>query len=260
VRRSRWVLKSALIIFGAAACFGAGAALPQLTSLGLFERDRSQPSATTAQAAVMPATAEEVAPAASPDESKNNRSSRDALPDAKETTGRGTSPREQRISAPNDNAHLDGAAATPAAASPATAAAKAPPGPAQPSAPATDSNSADAPRADTQAADQHEGRTRSIRHSRHATHRHSTQQRSADREWRDPYGRSDWQRSWGGYDGAPFGRSWDRWRGRDAGHGWGRDPYDDYARAPNRRAGRRAGRGRGDEVPMMTFRPLGGDF
>lgn len=277
--RSRWLLKSVVIIIGAVACFGAGVALPQFTSLGLFDRDRSQPSAMTtqppAQAASMPATAQKAAPTPSLDESKKNQSSRGAPPDAKETVGRGTPPQDQQISAPNDDAHLDGAAATPAAASPATAATK-PPEPAQPIAPATASKSADSPHAETQASDQHEGRIRSSRHSQRVTHRDSMRRRTAERntenarspaaEERDPYRAPDWQRAWGAEDAAPFARSWDRWRGREADRGWGRDPYADYAREPERRAGRKVyredgrliGRAPRDEVPM--FRPFGSDF
>jgi hypothetical protein len=280
-RPTRRVLKSALIVALAVACFGAGAALPRLTSVVGINPSQlvgtaNEPSARTAAA---PVKAEHAKPAAMPDASTQQESSRDA-PAAQKAAASDAPPRDQpprdpQISSPNDDSSLEGSAAGPATTS-APIAAKSPEA-VQPVPPARTVKEADPRHAETRASGQQEKRVRPSRYSRRAAHRDSAERRTAEgnaatarfpvQEERAPYRGSDWRRDWAGDDGAPVARSWDRWQDRATDRGWGRNAYDDYARAPDRRAfralredERAISRAPRDEVPVITVPPFRGGW
>lgn len=276
-RSDRWVLKSALIVAGAIACFAAGVALPQLTSIGSVGLDALQ----TTRNAIRPAEQGAAVPIKADDATvaMPNESGRHAAAAANEPTAIGTV-QHDRLPPPNDDPNLlGGSAASPPAASGAVAGGA--PQAGEPAPQAGTPASPDPQRADMRASEHQVERTRSSRPVRRATRRDSADRRPVDsdvptarssgREERDPYRTSDWHRDWAAADNAPAARSWERWQEHDADRGssWrGRSRYDEYAREGDRRAVGRAvreddrvwGRAPRDDRPVVTFPPFRSDW
>jgi hypothetical protein len=248
MRRGSRVLRSALLVAGALACFGAGAALSQLPNLPFVDGDGSPTIAGAIPPAPRAADAtfkrEDPTPAVTPNNAQQGAASsqpsqaaapstlqQSAVPPAKESAAPAVPPCNEQAWPNDDTRCLAGATLEPAAATAKPKAASDPitindPAPTQPIAQPETSAPAEHARADTRASSAKQQRASSLRSGRHATARRDDQ-RSADnnvpnvrwssrRQAGDTSRASGDRRDWAANDGRTTAYSTERWQDRDA--------------------------------------------
>jgi hypothetical protein len=276
VQHGSGALKSALIVAGALACFGAGAALSQFPNLPFVDGNGSPTMASTtppapraADSAVKPddptpaATTNNAQQAATSNQPKQaatlSAPQKSAAPTAKESAAPAAPACDAQAPPKDDTRCLAGATVQPAAASAKPTAASDPvqinsPAATQPIAQAETPPAADRARADTRASGEKQQRTQSSRSSRPATTRRDAidQRFIADnnvpsvrwspRRGGDTNRSSGDRRDWATDDSRTSAYSAERWQDRDASRWQERDNDRWQDRDTGRWQDREAGR------------------